>query len=228
MKRIRGLRLLWVSSFVVITLCAGCRKTTDDRDARKAFLRSEVAVHQVKSFRAHIETKMLGTTVTDAEYDCGQFLAHYVESNEKLSTRVERIDTSRIRYVRNSDASWTSVNDIVPESVCGRIRDGGQWIGQQRLFTADQGRIIPPFFLYANEQEAVITKSGRETLGGVECDVWSVKDRQWPNSLHTIWIGAADLLPRKYVEYNQDTPVGTVTYSDYGEHIDIEVPSKPS
>ena len=183
-------------------------------------------MHQVKSFRVHIETEMLGTTVTDAEYDCGQFLAHYVESNERRNTRVERIDTARLRYLRNpSDSSWGSVNDMVPESVCDRIRDGGQSIGQQRLFSADQGRIIPPFFFYANEREAVITMTGSETLNGVECEVWSIKDQQWPNSLHTIWIGVADRLPRKYVEYNQNTVAGTVTFSDYGQPMPIEVPS---
>ncbi len=218
-------RRLCTGALAVLTLCSACQTKTE---ARKIFLESEVAVHQVKSFRAHIETEMLGINVTDAEYDCEPFLAHYVETNERLNRRVERIDTSRLRYIRNADSSWIPVNDIVPESVCGRIRDGGQSIGQQRLFTADQGRIIPPFFFYANEQGAVITRSGTETLDGVDCEVWSVKDQQWPNSLHTIWIGAADRLPRKYVEYNnQDKPVGTVTYSGYGQHVAIEVPSTP-
>jgi len=226
MTKIHGVRRLWTSGLVVLTFCSACRTTTD---GRKVLLQSEVAVHQVKSFRAHIETEMLGTTVTDAEYDCGQFLAHYVESNERLNTKVERIDTALLRYIRNpSDSRWVPVNDRVLESVCDRIRDGGQWIGDQRLFSADQGRIIPPFFFYANERGAVITKTGSETLDGVECEVWSVKDQQWPNPVHTIWIGAADRLPRKYVEYNQNKAVGTVTYSDYGQPMPIEVPSKPN
>jgi len=226
MERICHVKRLLTSALAVLALCSACRKATD---GRKVLLQSEVAVHQVKSFRVHIETEMIGTTVTDAEYDCGQFLAHYVESNERLNTKVERIDAAHLRYIRNTDGSgWTPVNDIVPESVCGRIRDGGRWTGQQRLFSADQGRIIPPFFFYANEQGAVITKSGSETLDGVECEVWSVKDQEWPNSLHTIWIGAADRLPRKYVEYNQNTAAGTVTYSDYGQDMAIEVPSNPS
>jgi len=223
-KKTCSVRTLWASVFVVLTFCSACQKAVD---GRKVFLQSEVAVHQVKSFRAHIKTEGLGSTVTDAEYDCGQFLAHYVELHEQQNATIERIDTAGLRYVHNPDGSWTSVRDLVPESVCGRIRDGGQWIGQERYFSADQGRIIPPFFFYANEQEAVITKTGSETLDGVECEVWNVKDRQWSRSLHTVWIGAADRLPRKYVEYGQDSLLGTVTYSDYGQHMEIEVPTKP-
>lgn len=218
---------VFFAAISLVSLLAGCQHAVD---GRRVFLQSEVALDKVQFFRAHIESYGLGTVATDAQYDCDRPVFHYIETDQRLNRKLEYIQTQPILFSRELPASsnWNALRQPNDLGVCERLRNGGQ-LGQvpSRLFSADQGRILPPFFYYANETGAVITPMGEEAIDGVYCEIWKVSDRDSAFPLHTIWIGAEDRLPRKYVEGQLDSPRGMVTYSDYGAHFDIDVPPNP-
>lgn len=208
----------------VLLCCAACNRAPDPQ---RVLIQSEVAIDKVVSFRAHIETHTFGVITTDAEYECDRSLAHYVESNERLNRRIEYILAGGTRFTRQlSDpvSNWSHDQNAF-WTVCDRLKQGGQDAGPERILNAQDGRLLPPFFYYANESGAEIVRIGRESFNGVDCEVWRVKDRVHAFPLHTIWIGVADRLPRKYIEGEPENPQGVVTYSDYGERFGLDVPN---
>jgi hypothetical protein len=217
----------FLAAVPLVFLIAGCRHPVD---GRRVLLQSEVAVDKVLSFRAHIKSYGIGTVITDAQYDCDRFVSHYIETDERLNRKIEYIQTQWYvfsRSVQDNPGKWNAVFHAPNEGPCQRIHAGGGAEGQSRLFSADQGRILPPFFYYANEfGTVVITPMGNEAIDGVYCEIWKVSDNGLA-PLHSIWIAAEDRLPRKYVEGELDNPQGIVTYSDYGAHFDIDVPPDP-
>jgi hypothetical protein len=230
MRHRRGCRYpenLFLALTALATLVAGCGHAVD---GRKILLQSEVAVNKVQSFRARIETFGSFPRRTDAVYDCGRSVSYYIENDEKLQRKIEYVQTQWILFSRVFGTErWNAVRQSVDLGVCNRLR-GGALIGQVpvRLFAADEGRILPPFFYYANETvPTTITPAGNEVIEGDYCDIWKVHDGDAAFPLHTIWIGAEDRLPRKYLEGEPDNPQGVVTYSDYGASFKIEVPPDP-
>jgi RNA-directed DNA polymerase len=73
-------------------------------------------------------------------------------------------------------------------------------------------------------RSAVYSPMVNEVVDGVSSDVWKVEDKALTIPLHTIWIGAIDRLPTKYVEGELAKPRGTVTFSGYGDQFDIQLP----
>src|SRR5580704_2178073 len=226
----RGLNASTLLLATLATLVAGC---SQGNNGRKAFLKSEVAVNKVQSFRAKIDIYGPFAVHTDAEYDCSRSVAHYIDNNPKLNRKIEYIQTPTLTFSRAAGTErWNAVRQPAGLSVCERLRNGASIPhGSPRLFTGDQGRIVPPFFYYANEPPgssgATITSLGNEVVDGDYCDVWKIHDRDGAFPLHTIWIAVEDGLARKYLEGEVDNPQGVVTYSDYNTNIPIEVPPDP-
>jgi hypothetical protein len=218
---------IFLAVAALATLAAGCGHAVD---GRKVLLQSEVAVNKVPSFRARIETFGSFAKRTDAQYDCGHSVSHYIENDENLQRKIEYVQTQWTLFSRLVGTErWNAVRQSPDLGVCGRLRNG-EPIGQVpvRLFSADEGRIVPPFFYYANETTpTTITPAGNEVIEGDYCDIWKIQDRDQAFPLHTIWIGAEDRLPRKYLEGEPDNPQGVVTYSDYGASFAIDVPPDP-
>jgi hypothetical protein len=225
-----GASTLFFAIAALTTFVAGC---SHGNDGRKAFLKSEVAVNKVQSFRAKIDIYGYFAVHTDAEYDCSRSVAHYIDNNPRLNRKIEYIQTPSITFSRAAGTErWNAVRQPAGLSVCERLRNGASIPhGSPRLFTGDQGRIVPPFFYYANEPTgasgATITPMGNEVVDGDYCDVWKIHDNDSAFPLHTIWIAVEDGLPRKYLEGEPDNPQGLVTYSDYNTKIPIEVPPDP-
>jgi hypothetical protein len=223
----RGLRhsgTLFLALTALAILVAGCGRAVD---GRKVFLQSELAVNKVQSFRARIETFGSFAKRTDAQYDCGHSVSHYIENDENLQRKIECVQTQWIQFSRLVGTErWNAVRQSPDLGVCNRLRNG-EPLGQVpvRLFSADEGRIVPPFFYYANETTpTTITPAGKEVIEGHYCDIWKIQDRDPAFPMHTIWIGAEDRLPRKYLEGEPENPRGVVTYSDYGASFTIDVP----
>ena len=135
-------------------------------------------------------------------------------------------DTQLFRRSANTpDANWSGERRASNLRVCTRLLNGGQ-LGKMgvRFFSPDQERILPLFAYYAHEDAATITPMGNEVVDGVSSEVWKVEDKALFIPLHTVWIGTLDRLPTKYVEGDLAKPRGTVTFSGYGEQLDIQVP----
>jgi len=211
----------------VALACFGCSRKSAV-DGRQVFLQSEAELKKVRSFRAHIVTGEDGGMVTDAEYQCDKSIAHYLESKDNPPGKTEFIATETVLFHRSGDAldvMWNAERRPANLRVCTRLLDGPdrKKMGV-RYFSADQERILPPFSLYATEDGATITPMGNEVLDGVSSEVWKVEDKALTIPLHTIWIGAIDRLPTKYVEGELAKPRGTVTFSGYGDQFDIQLP----
>lgn len=229
--RSRSILTMALAVVGVAFLTVGCKHA---RDGRRVLLQSEVAIDNVRSFRAHIEilagrVTLGGKTTTDAEYDCDRFVSHYVVQQEQLNRQTEYIRTRSTifwRDLKNGRLAWTAVRNPDPVGVgpCQRVQHGQPWDPSDNLFSAEQGDIIPPFFFYANKvYPAKIEQTGTEPLDAVDCEIWKV-DEGTGFTPHTIWIGVDDRLPRKYVAGETANPLGTVTFSDYGRRFDFEVP----
>ena len=212
----------------VVFLTVGCKRAPD---GRKVLLQSEVAVDNVRSFRAHIEilagrVSTSGKTTTDAEYDCDRFVSHYVVRQEQLNHQIEYIRTRSTTFSRdleNGPITWNAARNSTGIKPCQRLQYGQSWDPSDNLFNAD-GDILPPFFFFANKRHpANIQQTGKESIEGVDCEIWEV-DEGSGYQLHMIWIGVEDRLPRKYVAGEIANPLGTVTFSDYGQRFDFEVP----
>ena len=212
-------------------LTVGCKRAPD---GRKVLLQSEVAVDSVQSFRAHIEimagrVTIGGKTTTDAEYDCDRFVSHYVVRQEQLNQQIEYIRTRSTLFRRDLQSgrmAWTSVSNPVGVGPCQRLQSGQSWNPADNLFSAEQGDIIPPFYFFANKRyPPKIEQIDKEPIDGVDCEIWTVNEGSGFTP-HTIWIGVEDRLPRKYVAGEAPNPLGTVTFSGYGQRFDFEVPSE--
>lgn len=228
-ERFRSVLLVTLTVVGAGILTVGCK---GGPDGRKVLLQSEIAVESVQSFRAHIEilagrVTTGGKTTTDAEYDCERFASHYVVWQEQLNQRMEYIRTRSIIFRRDLQSgrmAWTRVSNPVGVGPCQRLQDGQSWNPSDNLFSAEQGDIIPPFFYFANKRYPPrIEQIGKEPIDGVECEIWRVNEGSG-FTLHTIWIGVEDRLPRKYAAGEAPNPLGTVTFSDYGQRFDFEVP----
>jgi hypothetical protein len=104
------------------------------------------------------------------------------------------------------------------------LQYGQSWDPSANLFSAEQGDIIPPFFFLANKRyPPKIEQIGKEPIDAVDCEIWKV-DEGSGFTLRTIWIGVEDRLPRKYVAGEIANPLGAVTFSNYGQRFDFEVP----
>lgn len=228
-ERFRSALPLAIAVVGVAFLTVGCKHAPD---GRKVLLQSEVAVDNVRSFRAHIEilagrVTMGGKTTTDAEYDCDRFVAHYVVWQEQLNQRMEYIRTRSTIFRRDLQSgrmAWTAVSNPVGVGPCQRLQYGQSWDPSANLFSAEQGDIIPPFFFLANKRyPPKIEQIGKEPIDAVDCEIWKV-DEGSGFTLRTIWIGVEDRLPRKYVAGEIANPLGAVTFSNYGQRFDFEVP----
>jgi hypothetical protein len=228
-ERLRSVLPLAVAVVGVAFLTAGCKHAPD---GRKVLLQSEVAVDNVRSFRAHIEilagrVTMGGKTTTDAEYDCDRLVSHYVVLQEQLDRQIEYIRTRSTifsRDLQNGPIEWNAARNPAGVEPCQRLQYGQSWDPSDNLFSAERGDILPPFFFFANKRyPANIQQTGKESIEGVDCEIWKV-DEGSGYQLHTIWIGVEDRLPRKYVAGEIANPLGAVTFSDYGQRFDFEVP----
>jgi hypothetical protein len=218
---------VWGTGLAVALFCFGC-SGKPAVDGRKIFLQSEAELKKVRSFRAHIVSGESGGMMTDAEYQCDNRIAHYLETTDDPPSRTEFIATETVLFHRSADAldvMWNAERRPANLRACGRLLDGPdrKKMGV-RYFSADQERILPPFSLYATEDGATITAMGNEVVGGVSSEIWKVEDKALFIPLHTVWIGTSDRLPTKYVEGDLAKPKGTVTFSDWGEQFDIQLP----
>ena len=88
---------LFLAVTALAILVAGCGHAVD---GRKVLLQSEVAVNKVQSFRARIETFGSFARRTDAQYDCGHSVSHYIENDENLQRKIEYVQTQWIQFSR--------------------------------------------------------------------------------------------------------------------------------
>jgi hypothetical protein len=93
-----------------------------------------------------------------------------------------------------------------------------------RYFGADQECIVPPFSLYATEDEATIMPVGNEVVEGVSSEIWKVEDKTRTIPLHTMWIGTIDRLPNEICGGELAKPRGAVAFSGYGDQFAIQMP----
>jgi hypothetical protein len=83
---------------------------------------------------------------------------------------------------------------------------------------------LPPFFSFANEQRATITHDGDESVDGVLCEIWTIREgNNLANLPQTVGIAVGDRLPRKYLQGERDNLLAVVNYSDYGQTIQIQL-----
>jgi hypothetical protein len=211
----------------VALLWCGCSRKPQT-DGRKIFLQSEAELRKVRSFRARIATGEDGGMVTDAQFQCDNSLAYYLETKDDPPGKTEFIATETVLFHRSADTldvMWNAERRPANLRACTRLLEGPdrKKMGV-RYFSADQERILPPFSLYATEAGATITPLGNEVVDGVSSEIWKVEDGALTIPLHTIWIGTIDRLPTKYVEGDLAKPRGTVTFSGYGDQFDIQLP----
>ena|ERR1700691_3109362 len=130
----------------------------------------------------------------------------------------------RCKVSANCDTNCDATTEIKSQGLSVFYSSTGCYARGLRSFSADQERIVPPFSLYATEDEATITPVGNEVEEGVSSEIWKVEDETPTMPLHTIWIGTIDRLPTKYVEGDLSKPCGRVTFSGYGDKFDIQLP----
>jgi hypothetical protein len=192
------------------------------------FLQSEAELKTVRSFRARIVTDEEGGMMTDAQFQCDENIAHYLETKDNPSSQAEFIATDTLLFERSADTldvMWNAEHRPTNLRACTRLLDGPdrKKMGV-RYFSADQDRILPPFSLYATEDGVTLTPMGKEVVDGVSSDIWKVEDKVLTIPLHTVWIGTIDRLPTKYVEGDLAKPRGTVMFSGYGDQFDLQLP----
>jgi hypothetical protein len=226
-KRLATIRLTLVVSLLTF---AGCHRAPDGRNV---FLQSETALDAVRSLRMHVETFGVLARVTDAEFACDQDVIRYVYVQQQVnapSRKIEIVETGQHKFSRwleptATDWQMTGRQHLPPE-VCDRLQSPGvQTYLTNHLFSADEAHSLPSFFAFANEQRATITHDADESVDGVPCEVWTIREgNSIANPPQTVWIAAGDRLPRKYLQGERDHPLAVVTYSHYGEATPIQLP----
>jgi hypothetical protein len=180
----------------------------------------------------HIETKTALPMTTDAEFSCDQDETRYVTLQVlpgASSLKKEYIQTAHFLFVRVLEprpTDWSRSRREPLLGVCERLRTpDNQNVPSMRVITADQTKSLPPFSAYAKDEASIFTHEGDESIDGVQCGVWTVRNSvTYADPPHTIWIAAEDRLPRKYLEGPRDNPTTILTYSDYGQAIPIQLP----
>jgi hypothetical protein len=219
-----------LSLFLLVSCLAGCHHGPD---GRRVFLQSESALDVVRSFRMHVETYGALPRVTDAEFACDQDVIRYVTVQGMSNTpslKVEKIQTAKYLFARSlaPDATdWQRTGrQFLPAGVCARLKSPEvQSYLTTHLFSAEEAHSLPPFFSFANEQGATITHDGDEAVGGVPCEIWTIREGDnVANPPQTVWIAVGDRLPRKYLQGERENPLAVVSYSDYGKTIQIQLP----
>jgi hypothetical protein len=218
-----------VSGVVFVLLFSCCRQSPD---GKTVFLRSEAALDAVRSLRMHIEIRTALPMTTDAEFSCDQDETRYVTIQvlpQAPSLKKEYIQTARFLFARVLEPEpsvWARSRRQPLLGVCERLKTpDNQNVASNRLITADQTKSLPPFSSYAKDEASIFTYDGNESIEGVPCEIWTVRNSVTSaDAPHTIWIAARDRLPRKYLEGHRDNPITIVTYSDYGQAIPMQLP----
>jgi hypothetical protein len=128
--------------------------------------------------------------------------------------------------LRSCALVWLPSALPIDPGVCGRLKSpNNQALPANRYITVDQAGSLPPLFAFANEQGATITHERDDLCDGLPCEVWTIRhglaDHDRPE---TVWISVVDRLPRRYVEGELDYPITVVTYAEYGQPFDIQLP----
>jgi hypothetical protein len=179
----------------------------------------------------HIEAMTALPMITDAKFACDQDLTWY-QTTRKFPNEPDRknefVQTASLVFSRElapEETNWSHSRRQIDPGVCDRLKTPSlQGVPSSRLITVDQTKALPPFYTYANEQGATITRDGDEVVDDVTCEIWTIHHSASLDASHSIWIAATDRLPRKYVEGERDKPITVVTYMGYDEPVDIEPP----
>jgi hypothetical protein len=116
------MRLQIIPSLLLLTIVfwpAACQRPPD---GRKVFLRSEVALDKVRSFRMHLDG-IGGREATDTEFACDKDVSHWITLDKPESQKVKYVQTSDtlfLRFVEPQPGAWVRGNKTLSrESATG-------------------------------------------------------------------------------------------------------------